>query len=333
VQITRPREQEQAVKSRWIVALVAPCWLTTSLAAQDYPDKPVRVLVPTPAGSTPDVVARMVTPGLSALFGQQFLVDNRSGAGGMLGTELAAKATPDGYTLLIGTPGTLTIMRYVQKHVPYDTLRDFAPVGLISASPYLFVMHPSVAAATVSELIALAKTQPGKLTYGSAGSGSTNHLAMELFKSMAGVDIRHVPYKGAAEATADLVGGLVHLSMLSLGPLLPHVKAERLRVLAVTSAKRASQLPQVPTLDESGLKGFEAITWFGMLAPAGTPKLIVLRLSESLQKVMRQPQTRTQFQRQGAEPAGGDPDELLHLIRHEIELYAKLAKITRIKLD
>lgn len=325
------------MKYRCIVALAALCGCgavhAQAVSGQDYPNKPVRVLVPTPAGSTPDRVARLVTPGLSALFGQQFIVDNRSGAGGMLGTELAANATPDGYTLLVGTPGTLTIMRYVQKNVPYDTLRDFAPIGLISVGPYLLVVHPSVPAKSVNELIALAKAQPGKLTYGSSGNGSTNHFAMELFKSMARVDIRHVPYKGGPQATTDLVGGHVNVSMLSIGRLMPHVKAQRLRVLAVTSAKRSSQLPEVPTVDESGVKGFEAIMWFGMLAPAKTPRPVVARLAAGLQKVMRNAETRAQFQRQSVEPANGDPAELERLIRREIELYGKLAKIARLQVD
>jgi tripartite-type tricarboxylate transporter receptor subunit TctC len=331
--LTHNKEGARTVKYAYIALLLLSCWSAASAAAQDYPNKPVRILVPTPAGSTPDMVARLVAPGLTSLFGQQFIVDNRSGAGGMLGTELAAKATADGYTLVMGTPGTLTIMQYVQKDVPYDTLRDFAPIGLISVGPYLFVAHPTVPARNVAELIALAKSEPGKLTYGSAGNGSTNHLAMELFKSMAGVNIRHVPYKGGPQATTDLVGGHIQLSMLSIGPLLPHVKAQRLKVLAVTSTKRSSQVPQVPTVDESGLKGFEATTWFGMLAPAATPKVVVTRVTEGLQKVMRQPATRAHFQRQGAEPANGDPAEFARVLRRETELYGKLARISGIKVD
>ena len=321
------------MKYRCIVALAWLCLPCSGWAAQDYPNKPVRVLVPTPAGSTPDMVARLITPGMTEHFGQQFIADNRSGAGGMLGAELAARATPDGYTLLIGTPGTLTIVQYLHKELPYDTLRDFAPIGLISVGPYLLVVHPSLPVKTLGELIKLAKAQPGKLTYGSAGNGSTNHLAMELFKSMAGVDIRHVPYKGGPQATTDLVGGHVNVSMLSVGPVLPHVKAQRLRVLAVTSAKRSPQLPQVPTVDESGVKGFEAITWYGMLAPASTPKPIVTRLADGLQKVLREPETRARFQRHGAEPADGAPAPFEQLIRREIELYGKAAKIARLKAD
>jgi tripartite-type tricarboxylate transporter receptor subunit TctC len=323
------------VKFRSILGLVG-LWAglvgqATGVAAQDYPNKPVRVLVATAAGSVSDTVARLFSPALTTLFGQQFIVDNRSGANGALGTELAAKATPDGYTLLLGTPDTLTIMRYVQKDVPYDVLRDFAPIGLISVAPYLLVAHPSVAARTVGELTALARTLPGKLTYASGGNGSANHLAMELFKSIAGVDIRHVPYKDDAQAITNLLGGQANLSMLPLAPLLPYLKTDRLRVLAVTSAKCTSQLPQVPTLDESGLKGFEAVAWFGLLAPARTPKPVVARLADGLQKMLRQREVRTQFQARSIEPADGSPAGLERLIRREIETYGRLVKFARIK--
>jgi len=302
-------------------------------AAQSYPAKPVRVIVPQPAGSTPDLVARLIAPGLSTLFGQQFIIDNRGGAGGMIGTEIAARATPDGYTLVVGTPGTLTIMQHVQKNVPYDSLRDFVPIGLISIGPYVFVAHPSVPVKTVKEVIALAKTEPGKLLYGSAGNGSTNHLAMELFKSMAGVNITHVPYKGGPQATTDLIGGHVHLSMLSIAPILPHIKAQRLRVLGVTSAKPTPQLPGAPSISQEGVAGYEAFTWFGLLAPARTPKDILNRLSKALPEIMRTPETRSQFERQGVDPAESSPDKLLALIRHETEVYGKLVKLSGMKVD
>ena len=202
----------------WRALLTAlPVVLSPLLAAaQDYPNRPIRVIVPTPAGSASDMSLRLVTPDLSALFGQQFVVDNRAGAGGRIGTELAARSSADGYTLVLGTPGTLTIMQHLQKDLPYQTLRDFAPIGLISQGPYLLVAHPSVPVRSVKELLALAKAQPGKLDYGSAGTGATNHLAMELFKSMTGANINHVPYKGGALATTDLVGGHIDLSMLSI---------------------------------------------------------------------------------------------------------------------
>ncbi len=319
----------------WRARLIAlPVVLFPLLAAaQDYPNRPVRVIVPTPAGSASDMSMRMVTPDLSALLGQQFVVDNRAGAGGRIGTELAAQSAADGYTLVLGTPGTLTIMHHLQKNVPYQTLRDFAPIGLISQGPYLLVAHPSVPVRSVKDLLALAKAQPGKLDYGSAGTGATNHLAMELFKSMTGANINHVPYKGGALATTDLVGGHIDLSMLSIGPLLPHVRAGRLRALGITSEKRFALLPDVPTISESGVPGYEAITWFGLLAPAATPRTALTRLSDALQKVLRAPETREKFQRSGAEPGDKNAAEFAELIRRETELYGKLITDSGIKAN
>ncbi|OGA49857.1 MAG: hypothetical protein A3G24_02105 [Betaproteobacteria bacterium RIFCSPLOWO2_12_FULL_62_13] len=319
----------------WRALLTAlPVVLSPLLAAaQDYPNRPIRVIVPTPAGSASDMSLRLVTPDLSALFGQQFVVDNRAGAGGRIGTELAARSSADGYTLVLGTPGTLTIMQHLQKDLPYQTLRDFAPIGLISQGPYLLVAHPSVPVRSVKELLALAKAQPGKLDYGSAGTGATNHLAMELFKSMTGANINHVPYKGGALATTDLVGGHIDLSMLSIGPLLPHVKAGRLRALGITSAKRFALIPEAPTISESGVPDYEAITWFGLLAPAGTPRTVLTRLSDALQKVLRAPEMREKFQRRGAEPGNKNAAEFAELIRREAELYGKLIKESGIKAN
>lgn len=316
-----------------IVAAFSSMMIWPLAHAQDYPVKPVRIIVPQPAGSTPDFVARLITPGLSTLFGQQFMIDNRGGAGGMLGTEIAAKAPGDGYTLLMGTPGTLTIMPHVQKNVPYDPTRDFAPIGLISIGHYVLVTHPSVPLKSVKQLIAFAKAHPGKLDYGSAGNGSTNHLAMELFKSMAGVNIVHVPYKGGPQATTDLLGGHVSLSMLSIAPIIPHIKANRLRVLAVTSAQRLAQLPDAPTVSESGVPGYEAFTWFGMLAPARTPAATLARLSDGLLKVLRAPETRAQFDRQGADTAESTAASFAELIRKETENYGRLVKLSGMKID
>ncbi len=301
--------------------------------AQDYPGRPVKIIVPQPAGSTPDMVARLVSPGLANVFGQQFIIDNRGGAGGMLGTEIAAKSPADGYTLLMGTPGTLTIMPHVQKNIPYETLRDFAPIALISVGHYVVVTHPSVPIKSVQELLAYAKAHPGKLDYASAGNGSTNHLAMEIFKSMAHVNILHVPYKGAPQATTDLLGGHVSMSMLSIGPLLPHIAAGRVRVLAVTSMKRIAQLPDVPTVNESGVRGYEAFTWFGMLAPARTPPAIVARVSEALTKILRTPEMRDQFTRRGTEASDGTPASFGEMLRKETETYGKLVKQSGMRVD
>ena len=308
--------------------------LTPSLAfAQTYPDKPVRVIVPVPAGGTPDVIARMVAPGLSSLLGQQLVIDNRGGAGGLIGAELAAKALPDGYTLFFSSPGSLTILPHLQKHVNYDTLRDFLPVSLVSIGPFLLITHPSVPVKTVKELVALAKVEPGKLNYASAGNGAANHLAMELFKSMAGVNIVHVPYKGAPQAITDLIGGSVNLMFNSIPPVLQHIKAGRLRLIAVSSTKRSPQLPDVPTVSEAGVPGYESITWFGLLAPAKTPPAIVARLHRDLVKVVRAPDLKAQFEIQGYDAVGGSPAEFAAFIRAESEKYAKVIKLSGAKVD
>ncbi len=302
-------------------------------AAQAYPDKPIRVIVPVPAGGTPDVVARMVAPGLSTLLGQQLVIDNRGGAGGLIGAELAAKAVPDGYTVFFSSPGSLTILPHLQEHVAYDTLRDFAPISLVSIGPFLLITHPSVPARTVRELIALARAEPGKLNYASAGNGAANHLAMELFKSMAGVDITHVPYKGAPQAVTDLIGGSVNLMFNSIPPVLQHIKTGRLRLLAVASARRSPQLPDVPTISEAGVPGYEAITWFGLLAPAKTPKAIIVRLNDVMVKVVHAPDLKSQLEVQGYDPVGSSPEEFAAFIRAESVKYAKVVKFSGAKVD
>jgi tripartite-type tricarboxylate transporter receptor subunit TctC len=302
-------------------------------AAQAYPDKPIRVIVPVPAGGTPDVVARMVAPGLSTLLGQQLVIDNRGGAGGLIGAELAARAVPDGYTVFFSSPGSLTILPHLQKQVAYDTLRDFAPISLVSIGPFLLITHPSVPARTVKELIALARAEPGKLNYASAGNGAANHLAMELFKSMAGVNITHVPYKGAPQAVTDLIGGSVNLMFNSIPPVLQHIKTGRLRLLGVASAKRSPQLPDVPTISEAGVPGYEAITWFGLLAPAKTPKAIIGRLNDVMVKVVHAPDLKSQLEIQGYDPVGSSPEEFAAFIRAESEKYAKVVKFSGAKVD
>ena len=302
-------------------------------SGQAWPTKPVRVILAVPAGGTPDVVARMITPGLSAILGQQLVVDNRGGAGGLIGAELAARAVPDGYTLFFSAPGSLTILPHLQKKVPYDALRDFVPVSLVCMGPFLLITHPSVQAKSVSELIAQAKAEPGKLNYGSAGSGAPNHLAMELFKNMAGVNITHVPYKGAPQAVTDVLGGNMHLMLNSIPPVIQHIKAGRLRLLGVTSAKRSPQLPEVPTLSEAGVPGYEFITWFGMLAPANTPKAVISRLHGAIAKVVHAPESRLQFEKLGYDAVGSTPDEFAVYMRSEYEKFGKIVKLIGAKID
>lgn len=307
--------------------------LAAAQPAAPYPAKPIRVIVPVPGGGTPDVVARMVTPGLSAQLGQPLIVDNRPGAGGLIGAELAARATPDGYTLLLSSPGPLTIVPHLQKSISYDPVRDFQPIGLISSGPFLLITHPSVPAKSVKELIALAQAQPGKLNYASAGNGTANHLAMELFKSMAGVNLTHVPYKGAPQAVSDVLAGHMNMMFNSIAPALPHIKAGRMRLLGVASARRSPQLPDVPTISEAGVPGYEAVSWFGLLAPAKTPRPVIARLNEALLKVVRAPETKAQFESQGADPAGSSPEEFAAYIRSESAKYAKVVKASGARVD
>ena len=316
-----------------IVAGLAAALLAAPIAAQKYPERPVRVILGVPAGGTPDLLARTVIPGMSELLGQPLVVDNRGGAGGRIGAELAAKAVPDGYTLFFSSPGSLTILPHLQKHVNYDTLRDFAPISLIATGPFLLLVHPSVPASSVKELIALDKSAPGKLNYASSGSGTPNHMAMELFKSMAGVHFTHVPYKGAPQAVTDLLGGRVSATMNSIGPVLAHIKAGKLRPLGIASLRRSPQLPDVPTIAEGGVPGYESGSWMGLLAPAKTPQKILARVSEVAVKTVRSPVMHARLEALGAVPVGDSPGEFAARIRREWEQSAKIVKIAGVRIE
>jgi tripartite-type tricarboxylate transporter receptor subunit TctC len=301
--------------------------------AQLYPTKPVRILIPVPAGGTADVLARMLTPAMSQLLGQQMVVDNRGGAGGLIGTELAAKAAPDGYTLLMCSQGPITILPHLQKNIPYDTLRDFTAVSLISAGPYLLVTQPNAPFKTIKELIAAAKAEPGKINYGSAGNGAPNHLASELFKNLAGINLLHVPYKGAPQSVTDTLGGHVRLLFGSIPPLQPHIKAGRLRALGVSDVKRVRQMPEVPTISEAGVPGYEFYAWFGMLAPAKTPRPHLQRVHEVLVKALRAPDTASQFEAQGSDPVGNSAEAFAAFFRREYDKYASVVKTSGLRID
>jgi tripartite-type tricarboxylate transporter receptor subunit TctC len=318
-----------------LTLLVVPVFsmVVPNAHAQAWPTKPVRVIVPVPAGGNPDVITRIVTPGMSAQLGHQLVVDNRGGAGGLIGAELAARATPDGYTLFFTSPGSMAILPYLYKKVAYDPVRDFIPVGLIANGPFLLVVHPSVQAKTVKELVALAKAQPGKLNVASAGNGSANHLAAELFKSMAGVDITHIPYKGAPLAVTDLLGGNVQIMFNSIPPMIQHIKSGRVRLLATGSAKRSPQLPDAPTVSEAGVPGYEAVTWVGIVAPAKTPPEILKRVHDVMVKAVNTPEVRAQFAVLGMDPVGSTPEEFAALIKQENEKYAKVVKASGAKVD
>ena len=308
---------------------------TAALAVQaaEWPDKPIRVILSVPAGATPDVTARLVFPGLMQQLGVSLVADNRAGGGGVIGAEIAAKSAPDGYTLFISSPGALTILPHMRKNIPYDTIRDFAPVSLISIGPFVLMTHPSVPAKTVKELIALAKAQPGKLNYASAGNGVANHLAGELFKQMAGVDIVHVPYKGAPQAVTDVLAGHMNMMFNSVAPIVAHIKTGKIRVLGIATLQRSPQLPDVPTIHESGVPGFEAVNWFGMFAPAKTPRAIINRVNGALVKTVKTPELQAQFIALGADPVGSTVEEFTAFVKRDMEKYEKVVRISGAKVD
>jgi tripartite-type tricarboxylate transporter receptor subunit TctC len=278
-------------------------------------------------------MARLVSQKLNESMGQPIVVDNRAGAGGAVGCEIAAKAAPDGYTLLLGSSGNLSVNPSLYKKLPYDPVKDFQPITQLEAGPQVLVVHPAVTAKSVQELIALAKARPHALNFASGGTGTGNHLASELFKATAGIDIVHVPYKGTGQALTDLVGGQVQMMMSSLLPAIPQIKAGRLRGLAVTSVKRTPVLPELPTIAESGMAGFETTSWHGILVPAKTPKVIATRLHDELVKMLAQPDVRARLASEGIDAIGNTPQEFAAYIRSETVKYAKVIKQAGIKAD
>ncbi|MFN7085375.1 MAG: tripartite tricarboxylate transporter substrate binding protein [Burkholderiales bacterium] len=290
-----------------------------------YPSKPVRLIAPSSPGSGVDIVSRLVAQKLGASLGQQVVVENRAGAGGNLGAEIAARAAPDGYTLFMATPSH-AINPALYRKLNYDTLRDFTPIALVMTGQYVLVVHPSLPAKSVKEFVALAKARPGQLNYASAGNGNATHLAGELLKSLAKIDIVHVAYKGSGPALVDLISGQVHFMFPNLVNSLSHIAAGRLRALAVTGAKRATAAPDIPTLIEAGVAGYTVASWYGMLAPAGTPQAVVGRLNGELVKVLRSPDVKERLAAQGADPAGGAPEEFLVFLKEEIVKWGKVVK-------
>jgi tripartite-type tricarboxylate transporter receptor subunit TctC len=295
--------------------------------AQAYPAKPIRVIDAYPPGGTTDVVARIVSPRFAESTGQSWLVDSRPGAQGIIGTELASKAPPDGYTLLMFT-GSHTIHPSFYRNMPYDFVKAFAPVTLTSATTNTLVVHPGVPARNVKELVALARARPGQLNFASAGLGSTNHLATELLKSMTGISVTHIPYKGSAPAVIDVIGGQVDFVIAPMPVVLQHVKGGKLRALAVSTARRAVALPEVPTIAESGFPGYEATNSVGVLAPAGTPREIVAKLNAEIVRVLNLPEVRERLLGLGAEPVGNTPEQFGEYIRVEIAKWGKVVKQT-----
>lgn len=298
--------------------------------AQPYPAKPIRIVVPFPAGGNADIFARAFAQKLGEAWKQTPIVDNRAGAAGIIGTQFVAKSPGDGYTLLFGTTGTHTTNPAVYAKLPYDPVKDFAPVSNFADSPFLLVVHPSVPANTLQGLVALAKARPGQLDYASFGAGSSAHLAGEMLRTMAGINIVHVAYKGGPPAVNDLVGGHVALMFNSMPAVLPLVKSARLRALAVAAAKRAPTLPDLPTFGEAGLTGFEAGSWYGVLAPAGTPREVVTRLHGETVRMLGLPDVRQKLASEGAEAIGNTPEEFAAQIQRDIARWAKVAREAKI---
>ncbi len=295
--------------------------------AQSFPTRPVRIIMPFPAGtSVNDVLGRALAQRLSEPLGQQVIFDNRSGAGGTVGTELVAKSPPDGYTLLLGVTGALSIAPFVYPKLGYDTQRDFTPVAMVALAPYIIVVHPSVPAKNMKELIALAKARPGQLRYASAGVGSTPHLCTELLLNMAGLKMLHVPYKGGAPAMIDTIAGHTEAMCTSVTNAAPFIKQGKIRGIGVTSLKRSPVLPDLPTIDEQGLKGYDVAQWMGIFAPAKTPQPIVQRLHQAIAQVVNSAEYANFVRLQGAEPALMTPDEVNVLVRADLERWGKLVK-------
>jgi tripartite-type tricarboxylate transporter receptor subunit TctC len=319
--------------SRMAAGALLAAFALLAHAQAPFPSKPIRIVVPFPAGGTTDILARAVAQKLTDTLGQTVVVDNRPGAAGNIGAELVAKSPPDGYTLLMGTVGTHAINASLYAKMPYDHVKDFAPVILVAGVPNVLVVHPSVPANNVQELIAYIKANPGKVNFASSGSGTSIHLAGELFKTMAGLSMTHVPYKGSAPAVTDLIGGQVQLMFDNLPSALPQIKAGKLRALAVTSAQRASALPDVPTVAEAGLPGFDATSWFGLLAPAGTPKDVVAKLNAEVAKWLASTEAREKLAAQGAIAAGQSPEDFTRHIAAETAKWQKVVKESGAKVD
>jgi tripartite-type tricarboxylate transporter receptor subunit TctC len=319
---------------RTILAALFASLLAVAQAADDeYPNRPVKIVVPFAPGGSTDVVARILADKLGTEFKQSFIVDNRAGAGGNIGADAVAKSQPDGYTLLMGTTGVLAINKYLYKNMGFDPDRDLAPVSYTSLITNILVVNPQVPARTVSDLIRLAKEKPGALTFASSGAGSSTHLSAELFKAMAGVDILHVPYRGSSQALVDVIAGQVTMLFDNAPSSLPFVEQGKLRAIAVTSTKRLPNLPDVPTIDESGVKGYESLSWSGIAAPAGTPKAVIDKLNAAIEKILRMQDVRQRFAQLGVEPVGGPPEAFARHIRAESDKWGRLVKAQNIRLD
>jgi tripartite-type tricarboxylate transporter receptor subunit TctC len=307
------------------VSFVLLFWAAGAMAQADWPSRAVRIVVPSPPGGGTDIVARVLVVHFSKAFGQQFFVENRPGAGNMIGIEHVARSAPDGYTLLM-VPATLALNSVLYKKVPYDPIRDFAPITLAATAPLVLVVHPSVQAQSLAEFVALAKREPGKMSYGTAGIGTAPHLCMELLKSMAGIDLVHVPYKGTAPAIADVIGGQIQAMFSTALTARPHIDSGRVRALAVSGTQRVAALANVPPVAEAGVPGYAAIQWYGLLAPAGTPQPIVVRLNAEAARSLKTAEMRERLAGDGAEPHGSTPEEFGALIKSELDKWTRVTR-------
>ncbi|ACM34303.1 MAG: tripartite tricarboxylate transporter substrate binding protein [Diaphorobacter nitroreducens] len=308
------------------LAVAAAGALPLGALAQNFPTKPITIIVPFSAGGTTDILARIVGQGLTTELGQSVVVDNKPGAGGNIGGSLAAKAAADGYTLFMGTVGTHAINQSLYKKMPFDPVKDFAPLSRVATVPNLLVAHPSQPFKTVKEMIAYAKANPGKITFGSPGSGASPHVSGELFKSMTGTDLLHIPYKGSAPAMTDLLGGQTSVMFDNMPSAIQHVRSGKLRPIAVTTAKRSPELPDVPTIAEAGVPGYEATSWFGMFAPAGTPKPVLDKLHAALIKVLNQADVKKKIAEQGGDVVAETPAQFAAFIKAESVKWGKVVK-------
>jgi len=324
--------QQVAMRMRLVLVIVAGL-MAQPAAAQEYPSRTVKLIVPFAAGATNDIVGRLIMQKLGEQFRQPFVVENRTGGSGIPGVEAVAKAAPDGYTLLLGNTSSLGIQISLFSKLPYDPRTDFEPISVVAVSPSVLVVHPSVPASNMSELVAYLKANPGKVNYASPGNGTPFHLSGELFKAQTGTSMVHVPYKGAAPAVADLLAGQVQLLFDNIPNVLPHIRAGKLRAIVSTGSTRLSTLPEVPTLAEAGFRGAESVSWFAVVAPRGTPRAIINTLHGGIVKLVAQPEVRQRLIELGAEPVGSSPEETAAHIRSEISKWARVVKESGARVD
>jgi tripartite-type tricarboxylate transporter receptor subunit TctC len=318
-----------------LAILCASCNTATAIAQTptQYPAKTIRMIVPSAPGSGPDIMARTIGQKLNEAWGQPVVVEARPGAGGIIGSEAVAKAAPDGYTLIMGNAGSHSVNPGLYRKLPYDPLKDFSPIALVSSAPNILIVHPSLPVKSVKDLIALAKARPGELTFGSGGNGSTAHLSGELFRTLAGIRIVHVPFKGAPAAVLGVITGEISMAILNLPPALPHVKNGRLKALGVSTSKRSAAVPDLPTIAESGLPGYSATAWYGVLAPAGTPREIIMKINAEIVKGLRTDEMKKRIASDGGEVIGSTPEEFTAVMKTDIAKWAKVVQASGAQVD